>query len=176
MTVEPSRVQMWATAHPIRLRIFELLREGPATASQLAHRLGESSGTTSYHLRRLEHAGAIAEDPTLGTRRERYWRRPERLSLIPTDSDREGREIAARMFGIFFARDEEARQRFLTHKVSAEWHEGAFVGSWFITLTPQEATELGVRLLEIVDEYRTRRPPSDGQQAVVSVNVLPWVE
>jgi DNA-binding transcriptional ArsR family regulator len=176
VTDEPTRVQMWATAHPVRLRIFELLREGPATASQLARRLGESSGTTSYHLRVLEGAGAIAEDPSLGTRRERYWRRPERLTLIPTDADREGREISARMFGIFVARDEEARQRFLTREVSAEWHEAAFVGSWFVELTPAEASELGVRLLQVVDEYRKREPPTEADTAVVSLNVLPWLE
>src|SRR4051812_19599799 len=118
---EPTRIQMWTTAHPVRFRIFEVLREGPATASQLARRLGESSGTTSYHLRVLERAGAIAEDPSLGTRRERWWRRPEELSLIPTDPDPEGREIAARMFSMFFLRDEEARQRFFTREVSPEW-------------------------------------------------------
>ena len=63
----PTRVQMWAMAHPLRLEILGLLVEGPATASMLARRLGESSGSTSYHLRVLARAGAIVEDPELGT-------------------------------------------------------------------------------------------------------------
>ena len=33
---------MWVLAQPLRLRLFELLVDGPATASQLARRVGES--------------------------------------------------------------------------------------------------------------------------------------
>jgi DNA-binding transcriptional ArsR family regulator len=98
---DPTRVQMWAMAHPLRLEILGLLVEGPATASMLARRLGESSGSTSYHLRVLARAGAIVEDPELGTRRERWWRRPDPFVLIPTDDDLEGRAITARMLGLF---------------------------------------------------------------------------
>ena len=49
--------QLRALSHPLRLRIVEVLREGPATASALGRRLGESSGATSYHLRALAKAG-----------------------------------------------------------------------------------------------------------------------
>ena len=48
---------------------------GPATATQLGARLGESSGATSYHLRQLEKYGFVEEDPTRGSGRERWWRR-----------------------------------------------------------------------------------------------------
>ena len=54
---EPSRVEMWAMTHPIRFRIFELLREGPATASQLGRVLGSRTpifGRTVKHV--LERA------------------------------------------------------------------------------------------------------------------------
>src|SRR5919206_299786 len=102
-TRTPTRIEMWATAHPVRLRIFELLREGPSTASRLARRVGESRGTTSYHLRILANAGAIEDAPGLGNARERWWQRRDRLSVMPTDDDAEGRAITARMFAIFFA-------------------------------------------------------------------------
>ncbi|MEU7461934.1 winged helix-turn-helix domain-containing protein, partial [Streptomyces griseofuscus] len=36
---------------------------GPATASQLAERLGESSGATSYHLRQLADHGVATRLP-----------------------------------------------------------------------------------------------------------------
>src|SRR5690349_10771636 len=50
--------QLRALAHPLRLQLLHLLHaEGPATATQLAHRLGESTGSTSYHLRALHRAG-----------------------------------------------------------------------------------------------------------------------
>jgi DNA-binding transcriptional ArsR family regulator len=170
-----SRVEMWAFTNPLRFRLFELLRDGPATASQLARRLGESSGTTSYHLRMLARVGAIDEDWSLGTRRERWWRRPERAVLAPTDPDPEGRAITDRLFALFFQRDEEARHRFVTGEMTDEWHRAAFVGSWFVELTPDEAAELGTRLLEVVDEYRGRAAPS-ADRTLVSVSVLPWLD
>src|SRR5215472_967523 len=174
---DPTRVQMWAMAHPLRLEILGLLVEGPATASRLARRLGESSGTTSYHLRVLARAGAVVEEPDLGTRRERWWRRPDPFGLIPTDDDLEGRAITARMLGLFFARDEEARRRLVTRDVGAAWRAGAFVGNWFLELTPDEADALAERLATLVQELRGRSDAEpDADRALVSVSVLPWLE
>lgn len=174
---DPTRIHMWAMAHPLRLEILGLLVEGPATASMLARRLGESSGSTSYHLRVLARAGAIVEDPELGTRRERWWRRPDPFVLIPTDDDLEGRAITARVLGLFFARDEQARRRIVTRDVGAAWRAGAFVGNWFLELTPQEADALAERLATLVQELRARPEPTRGaDRALVSVSVLPWLE
>jgi DNA-binding transcriptional ArsR family regulator len=174
---DPTRVQMWAMAHPLRLEILGLLVEGPATASILARRLGESSGSTSYHLRVLARAGAIVEDPELGTRRERWWRRPDPFVLIPTDDDLDGRAITARMLGLFFARDEQARRHLVTRDLGAAWRAGAFVGNWLLELTPEEADALAERLTGIVQELRTRPHPTPGaDRALVSLSVLPWLE
>ena len=174
---DPTRVQMWAMAHPLRLEILGQLVEGPATASMLARRLGESSGTTSYHLRVLERAGSIVEDPELGTRRERWWRRVDPFVLIPTDDDLEGRAITARVLGLFFARDEQARRRLVTRDIGAAWRAGSFVGNWFLELTPEEADALAERLTTIVQELRARSEPTPGaDRALVSVSVLPWLD
>lgn len=165
-------------AHPIRFRIFEVLREGPSTASRLGRRLGESSGTASYHLRFLHRAGAIEEAPELGTKRERWWRRPDELQLVPTDDDREGRAITERMFAIFFARDAETRHRFIAAmpELAADWHEGAFVGNWQVMMTPREASELGARILPLIDDFRRRgTPPEGASEALISISVLPWI-
>jgi DNA-binding transcriptional ArsR family regulator len=63
-----------ALAHPLRVRILGSLRdEGPATATVLGERLGESSGATSYHLRVLAANGFVEEDAARGTARERWW-------------------------------------------------------------------------------------------------------
>ena len=80
---------MWALSHPVRFRIWELLRSGPATASHLARKLGESRGSMSYHLRMLASTGVIVEDEELGTKRERWWRRPEEAVPITPGSDTE---------------------------------------------------------------------------------------
>jgi DNA-binding transcriptional ArsR family regulator len=174
---EQTRTQMWVTTSPLRFRIFELLREGPATASILARRLGESSGTTSYHLRLLEKTGAVVEDPTIGTKRERWWRRvPEKGALSDPGSDVEGRAIAARYFTLFFERDAQARSRFVTEEVDDEWHEAAFAGNWIVRLTTDEARELGAAMFALIDEYRGRSSDSAGDETLVSFSILPWLE
>ena len=67
-----------ALAHPVRLRLIGLLRtEGPSTATLLARRLDESSGTTSYHLRELARYGLVervSAGEGDGDGRERPWR------------------------------------------------------------------------------------------------------
>ena len=73
--------QLRALSHPLRLRMLEVLREGPATASALGRRLGESSGATSYHLRALAKAGVVEEDER-GSKRERWWRRVDSFTLV----------------------------------------------------------------------------------------------
>jgi DNA-binding transcriptional ArsR family regulator len=74
-----------ALTHPLRVRLLGLLRrEGPATASQLARRTGLSSGSTSYHLRRLGAAGLADEDTGRGNGRDRWWRaRPGEPESVP---------------------------------------------------------------------------------------------
>lgn len=60
-------------AHPLRVRLLGMLRfDGPSTATRLARRVGESSGSTSNHLRQLELVGLVAEDVARGG--ERWWR------------------------------------------------------------------------------------------------------
>ncbi|WP_088834043.1 ArsR/SmtB family transcription factor [Paenibacillus tyrfis] len=46
-------------AEPNRLRIVELLREGPLTVGEIADRLGLSQPQTSKHLRALSAAGLV---------------------------------------------------------------------------------------------------------------------
>ena len=173
---KPTRTQLWAMAHPLRYRILELLAEGPSTASELARRLHESRGSTSYHLRMLASAGAIVEDRERGTKRERWWQRGESPQLLPTDADAEGRAISARMLSMIFARDLEARRRFITNEVDAAWHEKAYAGNWFVELSPEEADELGQQLASIVMARRRRHDASEATASVlVSVSVLPWL-
>lgn len=61
-------------AHPLRSRLLGALRrDGPATATDLAAALGTNSGATSYHLRKLEAVGLVA-DTGKGEGRRRLWR------------------------------------------------------------------------------------------------------
>ena len=62
-------------ANPLRRRILGYLQEhGEANSTSLARALGESTGTTSYHLRQLAEQGFVAEIPEKSGGRERWWR------------------------------------------------------------------------------------------------------
>jgi len=76
-------------SHPLRVQLFDALSiYGPATASALADRLGESSGATSYHLRQLERHGFVREVEGKGTGRERWWERvPGGVTISATEID-----------------------------------------------------------------------------------------
>ncbi|NKX49622.1 helix-turn-helix transcriptional regulator [Arthrobacter deserti] len=74
-----------ALAHPLRIRLLEMLsRYGAQTASSLAGRLGESSGSTSYHLRQLARHQLVREVEGRGTARERWWERPPGPLVVAT--------------------------------------------------------------------------------------------
>jgi len=174
-----SHAQLRVLAHPIRFRMLELLREGPSTASHLARAVGESTGSTSYHLRALAKAGLIEEEPERGNGRERWWRRTAPILYIPADSD--DPEIRAGQVGLrslFFERDEEAVARFLAEEadLSTDMRAAAFVGGWHAWATPAQIDELGQRVLELVDELRG--PPEERREGAeriyVTFRALPW--
>ena len=111
---ETSRKQMRALAHPVRMRILELLAQSPSTATHLAREMGESTGSTSYHLRALAKVDLIEEDTDRGSGRERWWqRRPPAFIQVPTGAeDAEGRALETQMWGDMVSRDDEALARF----------------------------------------------------------------
>lgn len=84
-----------AVSHPLRLSLLGQLRSsGPATASELGRALGESSGSTSYHLRQLERFGFVGDAPEQPSGRERRWQAlhdstsfPASLATIPGGSE-----------------------------------------------------------------------------------------
>ncbi|MFF5333613.1 helix-turn-helix domain-containing protein [Streptomyces sp. NPDC013181] len=72
-------------AHPLRMSILEALAlDGPATATGLSGRLGENTGTVSWHLRHLAQHGFIEEETGRGTKRERWWRVVEETKVLET--------------------------------------------------------------------------------------------
>jgi DNA-binding transcriptional ArsR family regulator len=159
----------------------ERLREGASTASRLARELGESSGSTSYHLRALARTGLIEEEPRRGRGRERWWRRRAPLLYIPTESeDAEGRAAEAKIWSLMTARDERALEGFVAAEATLdrEWRAAAFIGSWNLYLTPEEADRLGRQILGLVDEiWRAADDhPEGARRCLVSFRALPWLE
>lgn len=68
---DPERIR--AVAHPLRLRLLDLLKEqGELTATECAEATGESVASCSFHLRTLEKYGFIERAEPRG--REKPWR------------------------------------------------------------------------------------------------------
>ena len=128
-------------AHPLRVQICDRLgMYGPATATQLAEVLGESSGTTSYHLRQLEKYGFVEEDTTRGSGRERFWRRvPGGLQIDSTKLiDSPATRDAAMLVVNEFQRFRQARAEHWRHTFEQwprEWTEHSAEASFHLKLT-----------------------------------------
>lgn len=74
--VDTRRIR--ALAHPLRLRILNVLAEhGPLTATEMSQQISESPQNCSFHLRTLARYGYI-EDAGGGTGRKRPWKLNER--------------------------------------------------------------------------------------------------
>lgn len=162
--------QLRALAHPLRLQLLEVLHvEGPATASQLARRLGESSGATSYHLRALHRAGMVAEGEKRNGR-ERWWQRvPERLMIpnsVPPDAtptERVELQAAhAQIESILVDRDEKALQRWMEirYDLPLEWQDTQWIGNFRLWATTAEVRHFVLTVLEASKPLR--KPPVDG--------------
>ena len=175
-----SSAQIKAMVHPLRMRILEALRNGgPSTASRLAAAIGESSGSTSYHLRVLGDAGVIEEAPELATGRERWWRAAQRF-YIPTDAETpEERALETAARHLHVAREEQTLERFVqsADTLPKEWREAAFTGTFSLQLTAREVFDLGLRFLALVEDFRhpEREPPPAAREVVVSMRALPWL-
>jgi DNA-binding MarR family transcriptional regulator len=71
-----ERTALYKTlTNPIRRGILNYIGYyGEANSTSVARALGESTGTTSYHLRKLAEQGLIEEIPERSAGRERWWR------------------------------------------------------------------------------------------------------
>ncbi|MFF9471950.1 helix-turn-helix domain-containing protein [Streptomyces roseolus] len=147
-------------AHPLRLRLLRTLRQyGPATASRLAERLGESSGATSYHLRQLAAHGFVEDDPSLGKGRERWWRAAQEGiswddSLVE-NADPEVRGAAdLLLYEVATNHTQELSTWIATRHEWPAWAGASDMSDFTLRLPPAAARELGERLHALIDEYR----------------------
>lgn len=153
--------------HPIRLRLLDLLQaDGPATASGLGQRIGQSSGVTSYHLRVLAEHGFIAEDETRGNARDRWWRAIHRTTSftfrMPEDPVTEETLEEAERYVQLVAEDSYRRVLTFVSTLASRREELAGM-PWTISevplqLTLEQAAELRTAIYELALAYR--RDPS----------------
>lgn len=148
-------------AHPLRVQLLsELRHHGPATASQLGQRLGQSSGAASYHLRQLADHGFVVEDPERGDRRDRWWRAAHRTTRFEM-SQHPGNQAAGGEYLRAVARHYSGRMLRFADEVEAvpetygpEWAEIFTLSDVTLHLTAAQAARLHGELLELLVRYR----------------------
>ncbi len=154
-----TKKALHALAHPLRLRLLGLLRlDGPATATTLARRVGESSGSTSYHLRQLAAAGFIEEASDLGTRRERWWRaRHQQTSWSPARflDSAEARRDDLTVRRELLRLQQVVLEQWLAEETAwpVEWVEAAAASDHVLDLTAEELLSLKKDYLALIERY-----------------------
>jgi len=165
-----------ALAHPLRGKLLAALRiDGPATASMLGRRYGESSGATSYHLRQLERYGFVEDDPGHPGGRERWWRAAHELTTWSTSAFLEREPGAGEAARQFLRRIGMDHARWYAQWVdgieewSPEWQEAAEASDLFLRLTPAQLAALTDELMSTIFRYRDAGPDGDESERVMIV-------
>jgi len=174
--------ELKALAHPLRQRIlYHLASVGPANSTAIAKTFGESTGSTSYHLRQLERFGLIDEVQERAKGRERWWR------LVPLDlrgnADAEddtapgAADVADRLGRIRLERDRELVDRYLGNRHRfADWDDVAMFSSSITHLTKDELARFTEEYVELLKRYwrepDERQPEAKPVAAMLSA--FPW--
>ena len=172
--------ELKALSHPLRQRIlYHLASVGSANSTSIAKTFGESTGSTSYHLRQLERFGLIDEVQARAKGRERWWR------LVPLDlrgkadgdSTPGASDIADRLGRIGLERDRELVDRYLGNRHRfADWDDAAMFSSSITHLTKDELARFTEEYVELLKRYwrePDERPP-DAKPVAAMLSAFPW--
>ncbi|WP_051425918.1 winged helix-turn-helix domain-containing protein [Jiangella gansuensis] len=146
---DPQRVR--AMAHPLRLRLLDLLGMEPElTATECAERTGESVASCSFHLRMLAKYRYIEPGEPRG--REKPWRLLSReRTIVPDFDDPDSvREVSA-FAELVVDREADRLRRWLAAGASEpeEWASAGTVNTSSFWLTAAEMREVSDTLTEL---------------------------
>ncbi|MFC5501945.1 ArsR/SmtB family transcription factor [Lysinimonas soli] len=149
-----------ALSHPLRVQLLDALSVyGPATASGLGERLGESSGATSYHLRQLERHGFVREQEGRGTGRERWWERvPGSINIGSSHLERTpaGRAASQLIYREFRASQQRLLNDFIERgddELPPDWADISEVRAANARLTIDQMREFVASVNELIEHY-----------------------
>jgi len=168
-----------AMAHPLRLRLLELLvTDGPKTASQAAGLVGDSPSNCSWHLRKLAEHGFVREVAG-ASGRNRPWRAVREGLVWGGDEDQAPASVADD--GVADLQLERELQRYRAARSqreteSAEWREGTGLDQVQLWLTAKEAREFRESLAELFASKANRREDaSQRPDGVRLLSVVLWL-
>ncbi len=190
MTSEPGRrvldperdgAAFKALTHPLRIELLGLLRQhGPATASELAARTGESSASTSYHLRVLAKYAFVAEAEHRDGR-ERRWKSVHAVTSWSNEAMHRAPGGRAALGALRRRQLEHLERSLARHEADLEsgrldsaWQEPSGLNDSLLRLTPESLTELWEVLAAKTAELAARDADDPrAEQVVVFTAGLP---
>jgi DNA-binding transcriptional ArsR family regulator len=170
-------------AHPLRMQLLDALRRGgPATASQLAAKLGESSGATSYHLRQLAVHGFVEDAPEHGKGRERWWRAADQGLVFDSEQFKDAAPEVRGAAELFLHEVANTHTRELSTWLGTrddwpdDWFRSSDMSDMTLRLTPDLARELIGKMHELIDGYRDLdldKATPDSEQVRIHTHLFP---
>ncbi|WP_433342133.1 winged helix-turn-helix domain-containing protein [Streptomyces sp. CA-253872] len=168
-------------AHPLRMSLLEALGlDGPATATVLAARLGENTGTVSWHLRQLAEHGFIEEETGRGTKRERWWRQAEVTNNLRTADFREDPESRGALSVYLHELTRQYFQRvsaYVTEDWDETWRAAGTVSDWAgMRMTPAQLAALNAELMAVIARHTPAgdvEPDPEALPVVVQLQSFP---
>ncbi|GHG46876.1 transcriptional regulator [Sinomonas cellulolyticus] len=185
---EPKRTvdvaSLKALAHPLRIEILDTIsRLGPQTSGTLAEILGESTGSTSYHLRQLARHDFLREVEGRGSGRERWWDRPKGSLQVVTREladDPATAEAAHLVSREFEHRRAAALADFMEHgwlSEPAEWSDAAMASTSHARLTASELAMVSAKLEDfassLIAQFKGRPTPEGARPVQIHINAFP---
>ncbi|MFE6994488.1 helix-turn-helix domain-containing protein [Microbacterium sp. NPDC057659] len=167
-----------ALAHPLRVRIYNLLGErGPQTASTLAALIGETSGATSYHLRALASHDLIHEVVGRGTGRERWWELHRGSVNVPGPDETStpaARAASQVVMSEFFRLRNDSLLDYLNRSTAdqpEEWRDLGLVLTSRLDMTPEQMAEVRDQLKAVLDGAVERFRDQEGKPGTRRVSM-----
>ncbi len=166
-----------ALAHPARLRLLEeLMLSGPATATELGERVGESPANCSWHLRQLARYGYV-EEAGGGVGRKRPWQ------IVPvvrtwgrSDHDPELNLAGDAAADMILDREVAALRAWERHRREDDptWRQAAFVINSVAWLPVDELAELGQHMSDLLTRHLERLDPAQRPPDARAVRLNAW--
>jgi predicted ArsR family transcriptional regulator len=175
-------IALRALAHPLRMKLVGLLRtKGPLTATEAAALVGESTGSTSFHLRQLAKYGLV-EEAGGGRGRQKPWRATAQFTAWPSAAAAPEAAVAIAAMNSTVAQvytNLLAQWLRTNAEESTEWQEAAGTRDTIVYVTADELAEFtrGVEVLLAGLQERTAHPelrPPGARAIDVITMALPY--
>lgn len=153
---------MRALAHPARLAIMDILRrEGPASATELAPRVGVSPSAASWHLRHLAGFGLVRDGEPHPDGRARRWEAAVTGFRFDAPADAEGLSATRTLMRELTAHALTFPARWLAEtepRLDAEWSRAAGVSDTRVVVDAAELAAIWDGIEALLAPYVNRDP------------------